>query len=70
MFELALHEWGVDPVVIAETWTDELLCLMVAKLAERKRAERGVRDDEAVSDEELFARTPLIRRRASADQAG
>jgi len=34
-----MTEWGADPVRIAETWTDELLYLMVDRLAARRQAE-------------------------------
>lgn len=35
MFEIILHEWGLDPIHIAENWTEEMLILMVSKMSER-----------------------------------
>ncbi len=32
-----MAEWHLDPVYIADNWTDEMLGLMVDKLAERKK---------------------------------
>ena len=39
MLELVMAEWGADPVRITETWTDELLMLMVDRLAARRQRE-------------------------------
>ena len=39
VFELALHEWNVDPIYIRDNWTGELLNLMTEKFKERKRME-------------------------------
>jgi len=59
LFELLLAEWGLDPVYITENWTDELLNLMVNKLADRKHREaRTTREPEpdTVPASMLFAR--------------
>lgn len=32
-----MAEWHLDPVYIAGNWTDEMLALMIEKLAERKQ---------------------------------
>lgn len=37
--------WGISPIEIVETWTDELLALMLRKLVERKEAERRAIDE-------------------------
>lgn len=39
VIEAAMAEWGADPVRITETWTDELLMLMVDRLAARRQRE-------------------------------
>ena len=46
-----MAEGGADPIVIMNTWTEELLYLMVAKLAERKEREAAImRGDGGVAD--------------------
>ena len=59
-----LAEWRLDPVYIAENWTDEMLIIMVEKLVERKQRinEAAAGDghstssDNMVSNEVLFAK--------------
>lgn len=51
MFEFVLAEWGKDPPTIMETWTEELLYLMVRKLKERKEREAAaIRGDGSIAD--------------------
>ncbi len=48
-----MAEWHISPVTIAETWTDELLLVMIDNLIDRK--EQYDKPKEAkVSDTELF----------------
>jgi len=54
-----MAEWHLPPDYILNNWTDELLNLMVEKLAERKKREAqprstGGSDTHRVSDTELF----------------
>ena len=53
-----MAEWHIDPVRISETWTDEMLTLMLDKLIERKKrineAMKGGGEPET-TDVELFA---------------
>jgi hypothetical protein len=58
-----LTEWRLDPVYIAENWTDELLGLMIEKLNTRHKAISeamsgrtgiGRTTDTVVTDKQLF----------------
>jgi len=58
-----LTEWRLDPVYIAENWTDELLGLMIEKLNTRHKAineamsngtNTGRTTDTVVTDKQLF----------------
>ena len=62
-----MAEWHLDPVYIAGNWTDEMLHIMVEKLADRKQRTSDalagksssragpVSNDVTVSDTALFA---------------
>lgn len=66
MLEFLLAEWHLDPVYIAESWTDEMLQIMIEKLADRKQRINDAMagkvsspmpnqgGDRKVSDTELF----------------
>jgi len=54
-----LAEWHLSPDYIVNNWTDELLNLMVEKLAERKAHLTGAKSNK-ISDEELFAKASNI----------
>ena len=41
MFELCLSRWGLDPIRIYETWTEELFVLMVDSMSRNLRREAG-----------------------------
>jgi len=51
-----LSEWHLSPDYIINNWTDELLNLMIEKLAERKGPKEDTKDkpDTKVSDTALF----------------
>ena len=58
-FEFMMAEWHVTPDYIVNNWTEELLDLMVQKLAERKQKESEAMKsgtDKKVSDKALFNR--------------
>jgi hypothetical protein len=42
VLEFAMSQWGVSPVEIVNTWSDELLYLMSDKLFERMKREQDV----------------------------
>jgi len=56
-FEYLLSEWHVTPDYIVNNWTDELLGLMLEKLAERIKPKVPLGDSggHKVSDKMLFA---------------
>ena len=45
-----MTEWHVTPDYIVNNWTDELLDLMIEKLAERKKREMGLSDNSVSAD--------------------
>lgn len=47
IFETALAEWGRDRGQIRRDWTWEYLILMIERLAERRKRENGVKDDDS-----------------------
>ena len=53
-----LAEWHITPDYIVNNWTDELLTLMIEKMAERKKREvqamRPPSGDNKVSDSDMF----------------
>lgn len=50
--EFILAEWHIDPIVISDTWTDEMLQLMLEKLVDRKeRLNRTLSEGDSAGDE-------------------
>lgn len=60
MLELVMAEWGADPVRITETWSDELLMLMVDRLAARRQREN---DDAEKAQERAHGKPRQTRMR-------
>lgn len=47
-----LTEWGMNPVEIIDTWTDEMMNLMLDKLIERKNREAKAWESSSTSKPE------------------
>lgn len=54
MFELALAEWHLTPEYILHNWTEEILGLMLDRLADRKKQQSGTEDAGVIDNSQFF----------------